>query len=76
MAGTADATDGGRCAANAAGPRVRDVTWGLVVADERPEGLLIPCSLAVDLADDRGDDFAWLHGELTMVARSEQAATW
>jgi ring-1,2-phenylacetyl-CoA epoxidase subunit PaaC len=24
----------------------------------------------------RSDDFAWLHGELTMVARSEQAATW
>jgi ring-1,2-phenylacetyl-CoA epoxidase subunit PaaC len=24
----------------------------------------------------RTDDFAWLHGELTMVARSEAAATW
>ncbi|HEX6130067.1 MAG TPA: 1,2-phenylacetyl-CoA epoxidase subunit PaaC [Candidatus Limnocylindria bacterium] len=24
----------------------------------------------------RTDDFAWLHGELTMVARSEKAATW
>ena len=24
----------------------------------------------------RTDDFSWLHGELTMVARSEEAATW
>ena len=24
----------------------------------------------------RTDEFAWLHGELTMVARSEEAATW
>jgi ring-1,2-phenylacetyl-CoA epoxidase subunit PaaC len=24
----------------------------------------------------RTDDFAWLHGELTMVSRSEEAATW
>ena len=24
----------------------------------------------------RSDEFAWLHGELTMVARSEEAATW
>ncbi len=24
----------------------------------------------------RTDEFSWLHGELTMVARSEEAATW
>jgi hypothetical protein len=24
----------------------------------------------------RTDDFAWLHGQFTMVARSEVAATW
>lgn len=31
---------------------------------------------AADGRTRRTDDFAWLHGELTMVARSEEAATW
>jgi ring-1,2-phenylacetyl-CoA epoxidase subunit PaaC len=40
---------------------------GLPVADPSPDG---------DGRTRRTDDFAWLHGELTMVARSEEAATW
>ena len=50
---------------------------------ERVGGLLEPLGLpvrAVPPPDDgrtrRTDDFAWLHGEITMVARSEEAATW
>jgi ring-1,2-phenylacetyl-CoA epoxidase subunit PaaC len=31
---------------------------------------------AVDGRTRRSDDFAWLHGEFTMVARSDQGATW
>ena len=44
------------------------------------EGLGLPAGGDVAPAADgrtrRSDDFAWLHGELTMVARSEEAATW
>jgi ring-1,2-phenylacetyl-CoA epoxidase subunit PaaC len=49
--------------------RVRAVLepLGLPVADPSPDG---------DGRTRRTDDFAWLHGELTMVARSEEAATW
>jgi ring-1,2-phenylacetyl-CoA epoxidase subunit PaaC len=50
---------------------------------ERVGGLLEPLGLPVDAVappEDgrtrRTDDFAWLHGEITMVARSEEAATW
>ena len=50
---------------------------------ERVQGVLEPLGLPVtDVApaDDartrRTDDFAWLHAELTMVARTEEAATW
>jgi len=50
---------------------------------ERVRGVLEPLGLPVtDVApaDDartrRTDEFDWLHGELTMVARSEEAATW
>ena len=50
---------------------------------ERVRGVLEPLGLPVaDVApaDDgrtrRTNEFDWLHGELTMVARSEEAATW
>lgn len=50
---------------------------------ERVRGVLEPLGVAVadvpppdDARTRRTDDFAWLHGELTMVARSEEAATW
>jgi ring-1,2-phenylacetyl-CoA epoxidase subunit PaaC len=49
--------------------RVRAVLepLGLPVGDAAP---------AADGRTRRTDEFAWLHGELTMVARSEEAATW
>lgn len=34
---------------------------GLVAADRRAEGVLVPASLAVDVYDGRGDNFTWLH---------------
>jgi ring-1,2-phenylacetyl-CoA epoxidase subunit PaaC len=50
---------------------------------ERVRGVLEPLGLpAADVAPPgdgrtrRTDEFAWLHGELTMVARSEETATW
>ena len=38
-----------------------------------PDASLLP---AADGRTRRTDDFAWLHGQFTMVARSEAAATW
>jgi ring-1,2-phenylacetyl-CoA epoxidase subunit PaaC len=50
---------------------------------ERVRGALEPLGLPVvevspasDGRTRRTDDFGWLHGELTMVARSQEAATW
>jgi ring-1,2-phenylacetyl-CoA epoxidase subunit PaaC len=43
------------------------------------EPLGLPVGDAMPAADGRTrrtDEFAWLHGELTMVARSEETATW
>jgi ring-1,2-phenylacetyl-CoA epoxidase subunit PaaC len=39
-------------------------------------GPLPPAAPGPDGRTRRTDDFAWLHGELTSVARSEEAATW
>jgi ring-1,2-phenylacetyl-CoA epoxidase subunit PaaC len=43
-------------------------TFGLPVPPDAPP--------PADGRSRRTDEFAWLHGELTMVARSEEAATW
>jgi ring-1,2-phenylacetyl-CoA epoxidase subunit PaaC len=45
----------------------------------RAVGLALPDAAPPPAADGRTrrtEDFAWLHGELTMVVRSEEAATW
>jgi ring-1,2-phenylacetyl-CoA epoxidase subunit PaaC len=46
-------------------PAVEAVTGPLPAAEPDPDG-----------RRRRTDDFHWLHGEFTMVARSEEAATW
>ena len=39
-------------------------------------GELPPATPTLDGRERRTEDFAWLHGEFTSVARSEEAATW
>jgi ring-1,2-phenylacetyl-CoA epoxidase subunit PaaC len=39
-------------------------------------GTLPPAEPGIDGRTGRTDDFAWLHGQFTMVARSEEGATW
>ena len=39
-------------------------------------GRLPPAEPTLDGRTRRTDDFAWLHGQFTMVARSEEGATW
>jgi ring-1,2-phenylacetyl-CoA epoxidase subunit PaaC len=39
-------------------------------------GALPPAEPSIDGRTGRTDDFAWLHGQFTMVARSEEGATW
>ena len=39
-------------------------------------GELPPAAPGIDGRERRTEDFAWLHGEFTSVARSEEAATW
>lgn len=48
-------------------PTLRELGLPTDGADEEP---------AEDGRTRRTDDFGWLHGEFTMVARSEEAATW
>jgi ring-1,2-phenylacetyl-CoA epoxidase subunit PaaC len=48
-------------------PTLRELGLPTDTADATP---------AVDGRTRRTDEFRWLHGELTMVARSEEAATW
>ncbi len=39
-------------------------------------GTLPPAVPTLDGRTRRTDDFLWLHGQFTMVARSEEGATW
>jgi len=39
-------------------------------------GALPPAEPSIDGRIRRTDDFTWLHAQFTMVARSEEGATW
>jgi ring-1,2-phenylacetyl-CoA epoxidase subunit PaaC len=59
-------------------PAVLHATWQQSVRPvlEPITGVLPPAAPSLDGRTRRTDDFSWLHGQFTMVARSEEGATW